>query len=344
MKRPEDPFAFNLARIVHRLMTSPRGWDVERLKAELVISDRTYRKYRKILQDQFSPLRDRKGRTLIREVRDGESRFLRLVIGGAVGVDSPDLVAAMAAIHLAREAFRFLGDTELKKALDDVQVGLRERVDDKRFVLGHLFGNLDRMLHCVPDAPKDYATQGNKLRAILEGLVFTRQLIVEHEGSAGRRRHELEPLTLMMHRSALYLVARHVGGRRHYTYAIDRIVSVKPTTKPFSYPRPSEYDPEKHFEGAFGIFLAGEKDRQPTRVELIFANERWLKLYVRERCWHPTQRFRDLKDGRLQMKFRVDTMVEVLPWIRSFGDAVEVVRPEGDRSILPRAGGRKASR
>jgi predicted DNA-binding transcriptional regulator YafY len=139
--RPDDPFALNLARIVHRLITSPRGWQVARLKEELGIADRTYRKYRRTIQEQFAPLRDRRGRSVVREVRDGEAVFLRLVEGGVIDVESPDLVSSMAALHLARQAFQFLGETELKTALDDLQANLRERVGDKRFVLGHLFRN-----------------------------------------------------------------------------------------------------------------------------------------------------------------------------------------------------------
>lgn len=340
LTRPEDPFALNLARIVHRLMTNPRGWQIDRIKAELGIADRTYRKYRRTIQEQFAPLRDRRGRSLVREVRDGDAAFLRLVDGGEVGVDNPDLVSSMAAVHLARQAFRFLGETGLKKALDDMEANLRERVGDKRFVLGHLFRNLDRMLHTVPDAPKDYSRQGRKLREILTGLIFTRVIKLDYSGPSGQREHEVEPMTLMMHRSALYLVARHVGGTRPYTYAVDRIASVTATTKAFSYPTSGEYDPEAHFKGAFGIFLVGEKERRPTDVELVFANERWLKLYVKERSWHPSQKFRELKDGRLQMRFRVDTMVEVWPWIRSFGEAVEVVKPELGVSV--RRGGTRA--
>ncbi len=324
--RPEDPFALNLARIVHRLVTSPRGWRVDELKTELGVADRTYRKYRGYLRERFAPFRAR-GKSLVREVKDGDARYLRLVPGDSIGIGSSDLVASMAALHLAREAFRFLGGTELKKALDDLHADLCERVTDKKFVLDHLLRNLGRMLHCVPDAPKDYGRQGSKLRAILEGLVFTRQIAIEHEGGTGRRRHELEPLTLMLYRSALYLVGRHVGSRRPYTFAIDRIVRVETLKTGFRYPSEKDFSPAGHFDGAFGIFLPSAETKATTDVELVFANERWLKLYVRERRWHPTQKFRDLKDGRLRMTFRVDSMVEVWPWIRSFGKDVKVLTP-----------------
>jgi len=44
-----EPIALNLARIVHRLLVSPRGWRKEALCDELDIAPRTYRKYKLLL-------------------------------------------------------------------------------------------------------------------------------------------------------------------------------------------------------------------------------------------------------------------------------------------------------
>jgi len=50
-------------------------------------------------------------------------------------------------------------------------------------------------------------------------------------------------------------------------------------------------------------------------------------LYVPEREWHPTQRLRDLADGRVELTLRAGGMFEILRWVLSWGDAAEVVRP-----------------
>jgi predicted DNA-binding transcriptional regulator YafY len=63
--------------------------------------------------------------------------------------------------------------------------------------------------------------------------------------------------------------------------------------------------------------------------------------YVRERIWHHTQQFRDLPDGRLEMRFRAGGTFEIARWILGWGDAVEVMRPSSLRrdvaAILTRA-------
>jgi predicted DNA-binding transcriptional regulator YafY len=324
--RPDDPFALNLARIVHRLMTSPRGWEVATLKADLGISDRTYRKYRQTLQERFTPFRGKHG-TSVREVEDGEVRYLRLVDGPELDAASPDLLASIASLHLAREAFRFVSGTEMRRALDDLYASVRERIGDKKFVVGHLFRNLDRMLHCVEDAPKDYAPQAEKLRAILEALVFTKRLGIDYQGASSSKHHDLEPLTLTMYRSGLYLLARYPEDERVYTFVVDRIARAQVLKERFRYPRLTEFEPVDHFEGTFGVFVPPDRERKKTDVELVFKDERWLKLYIKERRWHRSQELADLPDGRLRLKLRVNNMVEVWPWIRSFGRDVKVVRP-----------------
>jgi proteasome accessory factor B len=129
--------------------------------------------------------------------------------------------------------------------------------------------------------------------------------------------HEVSPLTLVMYRSALYLVARYRPDSRTYLFAIDRVSKLELTRKRFDYP--ADFSPEGLFEGAFGIFQGTEEHA----VELVFSDKPWLHRYLTERCWHPTQSFEKLDDGTLRMRFAVSSMVEVEPWIRSFGEDVQ---------------------
>ncbi|MCA8921619.1 MAG: hypothetical protein KDD82_07390 [Planctomycetes bacterium] len=71
----------DLARIVQRLVTDPAGWRVDELCAELELPEGTYREYRRLLQEEFSP---REGDpSLIQEVTEGGARTLRLVVPGS---------------------------------------------------------------------------------------------------------------------------------------------------------------------------------------------------------------------------------------------------------------------
>lgn len=321
---PESPLALNLARILLRLLTDPRGWRVDDLQASLGIKDRTYRKYRALLQGHFDYLVDSKG-SLVVEAREGDAKYLRLRDSEEAVEDHPRFMARAAALELARQAFAFLALTGIGEDIDAFRQEFLDRAGDRAFVFRQLLRNIDRKLFVVPDAPKDYSGQAGKIAAILHALMYCKRLCVTYEGGRARSGPRLvEPLTLMVWRCALYLVVRFKGSRKAYYLAVDRMQDVERTGETFRYPPADEYSPARLLDGAFGIYR--EPGARPREIELIFANERWLKMYVRERRWHPTQVFEDLPDGRLRMTFTATSMTDVRTWIRGFGDAVEVVK------------------
>jgi predicted DNA-binding transcriptional regulator YafY len=63
--------------------------------------------------------------------------------------------------------------------------------------------------------------------------------------------------------------------------------------------------------------------------------------YVSERIWHPTQRIRELPDGRIDLSFEAGGTFEIACWTLGWGDAAVVVRParlrEPVRRTLKRA-------
>ena len=67
-------------------------------------------------------------------------------------------------------------------------------------------------------------------------------------------------------------------------------------------------------------------------MKVIFA--RSLARYIRERLWHPSQKLRDLPDGRLEMTLEIADTLEVRRWILGYGVQAEVIAPEGLREAL----------
>ncbi len=58
--------------------------------------------------------------------------------------------------------------------------------------------------------------------------------------------------------------------------------------------------------------------------------------YVREREWHPTQKIRELRDGRVELTFRAGGMFEIMRWVLGWGDAAEILRPLALRREIAR--------
>ncbi len=93
-------------------------------------------------------------------------------------------------------------------------------------------------------------------------------------------------------------------------------------------------DVKRYEAEAFGVVW-----ERPMTIVVRFRADQ--APYVREREWHPTQRLRDLADGRVELTLRAGGTFEILRWVLSWGDAAEVVRPAALRrkiaSMLRRA-------
>ena len=328
---PDQPIALNLARIVHRLLTHPRGWQVEAMMEDLGIQPRTYRKYRKLLMESFPPFDPQLGGVGVEEVDDGEVKYLRIPLLRSSQVADEDFNGRIAALYMAQQMFGFLRNTDVGRALEGVLEEFEQRLHDRPFVRDNFLRNADRLFAFIPDAPKDYSEHQAEIASLVRALFHHRPVRVCYHSTNKGRDIEivLHPYSLVSYRSALYLIALNPYFDNIRTYAVDRIrgVEILQDEERFAYPTSRSYDPNTFFEGSFGIYHSD--DGSSHDVELIFADIPWLKLFLQERCWHPTQRFEELDDGRLRMTFRVGTMAQVWPWIRSFGTDIEVIRPEG---------------
>jgi predicted DNA-binding transcriptional regulator YafY len=135
----------------------------------------------------------------------------------------------------------------------------------------------------------------------------------------------IDPYHLTLHNSGLYLVAHCHLRDSPRIFAVERMRTVELTSRRFDVP--ASFDAEKYLAGAWGM-LRGDL----VTVRVIFA----LKLapYIRERLWHPSQKLRDLPDGRVEMTLTVADTLEVRRWILGYGVQAEVVAPEGLREAL----------
>jgi predicted DNA-binding transcriptional regulator YafY len=136
---------------------------------------------------------------------------------------------------------------------------------------------------------------------------------------------EIDPYHLTLFNGGLYLVGHCHLRDAVRTFAVERMRTVELTRARFDVP--ADFNAERYLKGAWGI-LRGDL----VTVRVVFA--RSLAPYIRERLWHPSQKLRDLSDGRVEMTLLVADALEVRRWILGFGVEAEVVAPERLREAL----------
>jgi predicted DNA-binding transcriptional regulator YafY len=176
---------------------------------------------------------------------------------------------------------------------------------------------------------------GAKLQApAAEHLPKIHQALAEHRTlrtryySASRDSEDtraIDPYYLTLHNGGLYLVGHCHLRNAVRIFAVERMRTVELTSRRFDMP--ADFDAERYLEGAWGI-VRGDL----VTVRVIFA--RAVAPYIRERLWHPSQKLRDLADGRVEVTLQVADTLEVRRWILGYGVQAEVVAPEGLREAL----------
>jgi CRISPR-associated endonuclease/helicase Cas3 len=117
-------------------------------------------------------------------------------------------------------------------------------------------------------------------------------------------------------------------GKLH-TRKVERIESITLLSESFGIP--ADFDPVKLLAGAWGIWF--DEEDQPTPVVLRFSRN--VARRVRESKWHPSEKVEeDARTGDLIWRAEIDEWQEIVPWVRQWGAACEVLEPKELREEL----------
>ena len=131
------------------------------------------------------------------------------------------------------------------------------------------------------------------------------------------------PLKIFVHQQAAYV---HAYVPKHHDVAVfnmQRLQSLQVLDERGEVPR--GYNAEKLEASAFGVFVG----KNPVTYKLRFSAD--IAPYIRERSWHPTEKLRELPDGRLELTFSCGESYEVSAWVAGWRKGVEVLGPESLR-------------
>jgi predicted DNA-binding transcriptional regulator YafY len=299
-----------------QLLDRPAGVTVADAARDLACAVRTIWRDLRVLQDAGFPIYDDRaagGRQGVWKVEESFRASLPVKL----------TLAEVAALAMSRRLVLALGGAlgpALASALDKVA----------RVLSRDALALLERMQATVGVRALGAKLQqpaAEFLPAIQQALVEGRTLGVRYYSYSrdAETERDVDPYHLTAWNGGLYLVGYCHLRRAVRVFAVERFRRVNLRARRFEPPR--DFDVERYLAAAWGI-LRGDL----VTVRVRFA--RPVARYIRERLWHPSQRFRDLPDGRLEMTMEVADTAEVRRWILGWGTQAEVLEPAAMREAL----------
>lgn len=142
--------------------------------------------------------------------------------------------------------------------------------------------------------------------------------------SDGAEARKVQPLHLGEVEGGWYLIAYDLERGALRTFALPRMSRVRVLQTGFE--RPKDFDGAAYLNRSFGVWnVAGDESRYLVRLEL----RNYAARLAQERRWHPTQEV-DVLDNhgnKVEVRFEVGRLEEVLRWVLSFGSQAKVLAP-----------------
>jgi predicted DNA-binding transcriptional regulator YafY len=168
------------------------------------------------------------------------------------------------------------------------------------------------------------------LRQLASAATHRRTLHVHYysQHRAARTERDVDVLLLHNHLGEWYAVCHdHETGEVRDFHA-GRITGISDTSRTFT--PPEGFDADEYLRRGFGMFRGGKE----VLVEVEF--DKYQARYARERAFHPTQRRKELPDGRLRVSFETTeaALEQVARWLLQYGEHARALRPTALCSMM----------
>jgi len=230
-------------------------------------------------------------------------------------------VEDLASLFLARSALRSIRGTALAEKLRPVFAGMTHMLEGE---VNFSWGDLDEAFSrkVVEVSGSDLKRFGKLADAVLNRrAVSFRYRKLDAETSELRK---VEPYHLGEVDGCNYLIGHDIERNALRTFALPRMSALAVSAGRFE--RPQNFSGAEYLRRSFGIWTReGDETRHVVRIEL----SGYAARLVQERRWHPTQEVLPLnsKATRVEVRFEVGALEEVVRWVLSWGGKAKVLAP-----------------
>src|SRR5262249_4902685 len=131
------------------------------------------------------------------------------------------------------------------------------------------------------------------------------------------------------HNGVMFLFAFDHLRKDIRTFVPARIRSLRRTGKKFV--RNQKFSLDQRLRDSFGVH-SGE-----GQFDVIIRFNEQVADYIREKKWHESQQLRQLRDGGVELRMHLSSLVEVERWVLGWGGNATVLRPHELAASIKRA-------
>ena len=311
-----------LARIVLGLLERPLGWSHESIAETLGVGQRTVQRYARTLTAE---LVDGAGEPLVERFERGPMPALRL---------RPDVAPVQLGLYQYASllaALRYLPSahgTVVGEGIGDVL----DRMEPD--VARSATSSLALSFHHATRGAKSYGDRDELLDDIFLAVVRRFPLELRYQRPDGRSFGcRFLPYTLVLYDDGLYLhgdaLFPGTEDLARRLFAVERIQETR-VDRSEHFRHPPGYDPAAEFDNRLGVW-GGEV----APVSLRFAPQ--VAHLVLERHWPGNAVVEEQADGSVVLRMGVARTPELVAFVLSYGERVEVLQPPGLRAEIHEA-------
>jgi|GEM_PF-417485 len=216
----------------------------------------------------------------------------------------------------------------LKEHFETVIQTLLRDLLDKINLYQDAFKEIEEHIHVSGHEPADPGKNVDKIKKILEAIRGRKRLTMRYlrsyDGSITRR--ECEPYGLISRLNSWYLVAQCVERQKRRIFLLDHIKELE-ILEGSSFRWPEGFSIHDVYSKAWGVWNIDEEDSaepETVRIKVFQGIAERFNLV----CYHDSQEVKMLPGGDAEVTFKVTGAAEMLPWLMSWGTAVQVLEPQ----------------
>jgi len=230
------------------------------------------------------------------------------------------------ALLAMRDVFASLEGTPLaedaRAIFDKVAATLPDELADDFAALG------PRFLYIPDGGIKSYAKHADVVDELLTGALRRQAVDARYVPAHGKKiAGGFEPWGVALYRNGLYAIGRweHEDGPR--VFAVERFVAAERRRRS-AFAVPKDFSLAGFFAGAFGVFPGGEVEK------VVLEFDRAVAKIVESRKYHPSQRTKPLRCGRIQMELELPVTPDLVSFVVGWGPMVRVVESAALRTVV----------